>query len=379
MYSAYSRGLTAFNINKQYQKSELINLILASNAKLFIGGHSQDPSNKGDYISPLVKGYTPTEFLTLLQETFGSDAVTQADLNEFKLDIEKMLTHFTGHIIDMMKQQNNELFNRFVSYDKDGAFRSFAVFYPKMVSGRFKEIEPSLVISRLCNLYPHFLKELGKVPEYRTNGEIDVIYPPGEGPTHPVLITKENFMVLLDILIMHTACEYYGDKDNFSSDTVIQDSINLIRDTLLFLFNAIPHRRGPEQKSSKSNDKITRKNLSHVYLLNNWRSNPERFEEIKLLMQHNYSTGEMSDFFNSILDNGNYNDLMRYEEHFYFDILVELMGYLNCFEQMYQKLKEHAYLDQSAIEKGESAKFTLMLNERNLNVLPVQKSDTLED
>ncbi|MDC4347170.1 hypothetical protein NQ641_18830, partial [Acinetobacter baumannii] len=94
---------------------------------------------------------------------------------------------------------------------------------------------------------------------------------------------------------------------------------------------------------------------------------------------HNYSTGEMSEFFNSILDNGNYNDLMRYEEHFYFDILVELMGYLNCFEQMYQKLKEHAYLDQSAIEKGESAKFTLMLNERNLNVLPVQKSDTLKD
>lgn len=384
-------GMGPLTIEKYRQKSELIDAILASQAKIFVGGQSMEPTKTAKFIPHLVKGLTPPEFLQLMQNIFGSDAVTHEDLQEFKLDIEKMLLHFTNHIVDMIKCQNNELFKRFIEYNKDGTFRLFEISYKKLVSGRFNhsDIASLGLTGRFADLFSHYLKQLSRVPNHNYNGEIAIAPSRFGDIIHPIFDTKENFMVLLDVLIMQIACEYFADREFFSTDTVIQDSINSIREVLLNLFNFLPHNRGPisndpfNRKTPKT-PKIEKK-MSHIYLVNKWRNNKEGFEEIKLLMQHNYTTGEMADLFNSLCmvneyDKGMFfDDTLRYEEMFYFDVLVELMGYLNCFEQMYWKLKEQASLDQSAIDNGESVKFTMLLNERNLNVLPVIQSNNAED
>ena len=377
--------MNPLTIEKYRQKSALIDAILASNAKIFVGGQSMDPTKTAKFIPHLVKDLTPPEFLQLMQNIFGSDAVTHKDLQEFKLDIEKMLLHFTNHIVDMIKHQNNELFKRFIEYNKDGAFRLFEISYKKLVSGRLNhsDIASLGLTGRFADLFSHYLKQLSRVPNHNYNGEITI--PPSSfgDITHPIFDTKENFMVLLDVLIMQIACEYYADREFFSTDTVIQDSINSIRGVLLNLFNFLPHTRG-----QISNDPLNRytqkkptieKKMSHIYLVNKWRKDKEGFEKIKLLMQHSYTTEEMADLFNSLCVKNSYeegmcfDDTLRYTEMFYFDTLVELMGYLNCFEQMYLKLKEQASLNQSAIDNGESVKFTMLLNERNLNILPVAK------
>ncbi|WP_180101597.1 hypothetical protein [Acinetobacter sp. YH12126] len=380
-------GIGALTIEKYHQKSALIDSILASNAKIFVGGQSMDPTNKAKFIPHLVKGLSPLEFLDLMQNTFGSDVVTHEDLREFKLDIEKMLLHFTNHLVDMIKYQNNELFNRFIEYNKDGTFRLFEVFYKKLVSGRLNhsDIVASGLTGRFADLFSHYLKQLSRVPEHNYKGEI-TIHPLSFGDIkHPVLETKENFMVLLDILIMQVVCEYYTDKKYFGEDEVIQDSINVMREALFKLFYYLPHTRGGISSGPISEKSVIEKKMSHIYLVNKWRNSKEGFEEIKRLMQHSYTTQEMAGLLNSLCvknayDNGMcFDDTLGYSEMFYFDILVELMGYLNCFEQMYLKLKEQAVLNDSETNNGESVKFTMLLNEHNLNILPIIKFNDSED
>lgn len=374
-----SRGFRQIQAHSERANLELLDKLMATNAKLFIGGHSLESGKKGKFIAPILSNVTPAELLLTLQETFGSDAVTHEDLHEFKLDVEKMLLHFTDHIVDMIKAENNDLFNRLIQYDKDGTFRMFEVYYSRLIQGKFSigpTLDPTVaaLITRINDLYAHYIKELAKLPKYNENGNIEYQYV-NSAFVSPVLETKENFMVLLDLLLMFTACEYYGDKPHFSTETVIKDSIKKIRDILFSLFNAIPYRN--------------RTNWGNVYVFNTWRTDPERFKQIALHLEYPFTMETISTLLKHVSYESRQNkeltivdDALYPQQRFYFDTLIELFGYLNSFEQMYETLKLNALNtinnDASAVDGDAIQQFTFMLEQRNIaeqQVLVATKPD----
>lgn len=353
---------------QQYNRNSLLNELLASNAKLFIGGQDMDQARSGKFITHILKGLTPPEFIQKMQEVFGADAVTHEDLRVLKLDIEKMLLHFANHIVKMTQDQNNLLFKRFVKYDLDGVFRLFQISYGKMVAGRLDQANYANILASISRVYAHFLNDLSTMPNIDSSGLFASVPYENGLSAHPIIVIKEKFIVLLNLLIMHVACEYYGDKEYFSTETVIQDSINSLRQVLMGLFNSHPY-------------------YADTYLVNKWWLSAEGnndFEYVQLVMQQNLSDGVMLRKLKLITQvnyNGVkvFNDQIREMNAFYYDNLLELMGHLNSFEQMYCKLKENADLDQSAVDNGESVKFTILLKDHQLNALPILPSDAQQE
>ncbi|WKT72194.1 hypothetical protein [Acinetobacter variabilis] len=350
---------------QQISKSQLLDGLIASNAKLFIGGHSQELGRKGKFISPIMKNLTPLELYKVLQETFGTDAITHSDLKEFKLDIEKMLMHFTDHILNMIQSENNNLFKRIIEYDKKGTLRMFEVYYSRLVQGKLKStdtVNPTVatIVMRINNLYAHYMKELDKIPDFDINKNIKYLSINYE-LIHPVLVTKENFFIVLNLLMMHTACEYYSDKSFFSTETIIQSSIDNIRSKLFKLFNGIPYNQNT--------------NLGNVYLFNLWRTDIDKFDQAALQTQYSFTTKTLSTMMETIAyknpNNSNeivIRDKLVFEQEFYFETLLELMGFLNSFEQMYITLKLNAknLANNNGSEVDVVKKFTFLLNEHNL-------------
>lgn len=322
-------------INKN---SYLYRSLFPNDAKVFIGGKN----SSGQYIPHLTENLTPDELVNFIVDTFGSKGVTQDDLIEFSINIEDMLNHHTQHIVDMLNQGNNELFNRLIAFNVDGTFRSFTVFYDRLINGDLDQATILNQITHVNHIYAHFFQKFNSFSfTYNKIGDIEHIFN-HNGYINPVFEVAETFYMLIDVLLMHMAYEYFGQKKSFSKDKVISESLKSIRSALYQLFNTPSH-------------------YSDVFVAKAFLQDQEEFKQIELLSAHKFTHGSISkiimDVAKPIYEYNNtefeINLQMPYGLGIYFNILLELMGRLNHVEQMYETLKANAASPNEAQADGD--------------------------
>lgn len=301
-------------------------------------------------------------FSDLIRVDDEVEGITGEDFIQFTVSVESMLKHFTDNIVDLVSNAQNEVFNRYVEYDEGGIFRDFAANYNRIQSGRNPGIHN--ILSGIHRLYAHYFKEFQKTPAFKKDEYLTRFYSKESGRrAYPIDLIAEHFAMLINLLCMNMMCEYYGDKEEFSSETLLQNSINAIRSHLVTLFNTPTHSVEPIQDRGWREEPLV-----DLYMVNLAFNQPAKLEDFELIIGEEISRNKLINYMKrsmekpSLTSNSYYFNFHLDERNlYYFDTLMDLMSKLNHFEAMYLKLKELSKINSPGDENYASTLFHLYL------------------
>lgn len=308
--------------------------------------------NNGQFSGRATPEDIPLEqFISDMENIFATDKVEKEDLITLSISVESMLKHYIEHLITLINNASNTVFNQFVGYDEKGIFRTFAMRYNIILAG--KETGNHSLREGIARLYEHYSEKFLKPIRFNRDQHLERM----EGTRDSFIEDKvKNFSMLLNVLCMSIMCEYYAERDLFSLKTLIAKDIQQIRDYLDNLMN------GPALCYQKAIE------LHKLYLLINAPKELERFEIITgqkidkawfaQLIQANMQSYSSDCYLNTDEDRKTYE---------YFSGVTFMYNQLNHVEVMYYKLLELSKSDNP--ESQEAARILFRID------LPLKESN----
>lgn len=205
------------------QNSTLANLIVTAasdNKAYYIGVKNL---NTGRYDSPLTPELSANELSTLLSPA-------NSDNTLYNINAIEVLNLYSTEIKKWISEENNQLFNKFIEYEKEGALRSFKTDFSRILDGNLSEGSP--LPDNIIKLFSYYKNKFLETKKEIYNKN----YRQWEINIEQI---EDNFHSAIIILIINIFIQYYR-KDNkkyFAEDPIISTDIADIRRHLEGMIN----------------------------------------------------------------------------------------------------------------------------------------------
>lgn len=326
------------------------NNLLISDLKYFVG--SRKGSGKYSVFSSSMDLDT---FKKYCIERLGLESTLNKDNSYLLFNIKALLEKFTQNIVNEIRQQNNNLFNRLLDHNQNGVIRQFTLDYNRIKDGNINEnyllrLEINKLIEHHLSIFLQSTLYKWEIPNYSGLNQ----------PKHVLHIKElvEIFSILINILCMSIMIEYKISKKYFKDDYIIRNNINQIKDHLNKVFL----------------EPIRSKNLDEFYAYCLFKQ-PNLLEKYLKIQNKNFKINDCYRSIQSSIQNkyGNYYNghYMEEIEHSVcllndknnvFDQVVDLMGIINMVEFMYDKLKDSCNTDDESNDQSLLVEFEIFFN-----------------
>lgn len=323
------------------------NSLVIKNLQYFIGSRTEN----GKY-SVFSSSMNIEQFKNYCIENLGLDTQTKDDSNRLLLNIHSLLDGFTKNIVDTIRSENHNLFNKLLDHNQNGVLRQFSQDYSRIKDGNIdynyglrleinKLIEHHLSIFLTSTLYKW------ETPSYS-----------GHRSEHVLKIRelKDKFSILINILCMSIMIEFKVSKKYFKDDVIIKDNINKIKEHLNDVFL----------------EPMQRKNIDEFYAYCFFK-NPSLLNKFLQIQDKSINLDDCQRVLNTVSQNtSNFNgpymakieyrvDLLN-DTNNIFEKVIDLMGIINMVEFMYDKLKDNCDTEDEPNDQNLLAEFELIFN-----------------
>ncbi|AYO54405.1 hypothetical protein [Acinetobacter wuhouensis] len=323
------------------------NSLVIKNLQYFIGSRTEN--GKYSVFSPSMN---TEQFKKYCIENLGLDTQSKDNSNRILLNIHSLLEGFTKSIVDTIRLENQNLFNKLLDHDLKGVLRSFAQDYRRIKNG---DIDYNYGLRLEINkLIEHHL------PIFLTTSLYKWEIPGSSGRNHEnvlkIVELKNKFSLLINILCMSIMIEFKVSKNYFKDDVIIQENINQIKNHLNKVFL--------EPSRSNSFDQF------YAYCL---FKNPTLLQKFLKIQKQSINLYDCQRALNTVTQytvkcNGQYmdetEDTVRIinDSKNTFDQVLDLMGIINMVEFMYDELKESCNTDNELNDQNLLTEFEIFFN-----------------
>lgn len=320
---------------------------LPPHIELFIGGRDKNSGNFTPHISP---DMSPDNMRIFVAETFDLVPVDDQDeetpSQSINLDMAQVLHGIVNHFLEGIRAENNFLFKRFIDYDRDGIFRSFARSYQRIRDGK---IQPSITMQEgLDRLFKHYHSEFNNAQDFVPNPQHN---PQSHGTKQYVSNVNElteSFSILVNVLLMSIFCEYHADPEHFQRETLFRDDIQKIKNRIRSFLTSTP---------------LSSDHTYQQYVMKNRLWNFDQYKLIeKVTGQHVTDTDALHYLVSHMRCDKDYvgndmvyfdlnSDYKKYSIQFvhnldhHFNALIDMYGLINMVESIYLDYKAKSFGD----------------------------------
>lgn len=314
------------------QNSTLANLIITAasgNKAYYIGVKNL---NTGRYDSPLTPELSVNELSTLFSPA-------NSDNTLYNINAIEVLNLYSTEIKKWISKENNQLFNKFIEYEKEGVLRSFKTDFSRILDGNLSEGSP--LPDNIIKLFSYYKNKF-----LETKKEIyDENYRQWKINIEQI---EDNFHSTIIILIINIIIQYYR-KDNkkyFAEDPIISTDLTEIRRHLEGMISNRDLNALLIQETCIKKDLV----LLHKYniALNKNISELELYQGLRFDHQWDENNNEWT-----FICNLHSYDNLQYGLPFH-SRLLDLLNILNNIELLYQALLDSCTQETST--KNQSMK-----------------------
>lgn len=324
------------------------NSLVIKNLQYFIGSRTEN----GKY-SVFSSSMNIEHFKKFCIENLGLETQTHDDSNRLLLNINYLLEGFTKNIIDTIRSENNNFFNKLLDHTQNGVLRQFSQDYNRIKDGGIDynyglRLEINTLIEHHLSIFLTSHLYRWEAPSYRRQDAYEhVLY---------IKEFKGIFSIMVNLLCMSIMIEYKISKNYFKDDFIIKNNINQIKEKLNNVFL--------EPIRSKSLDEFyayclfKKPDLLEKYLtIHNKKINLyDCHRSIKYSTKNNYDISKENNYMKKI----DYSVSTLNDTDNVFNQVIDLMGIINMVEYMYEKLKANCNSDSN--DENVLVEFEILFN-----------------